>query len=460
MKNILLFVLLALSAAMANAQIETLPKVSGDEHWDLAFDSANSVNGPVHAIAIGDDGVYVGGNFTKAGNVPASCIARWDGTQWHALGEGVSSGGVLPVVNAIAVYGSDVYVGGFFYSAGLVVASNIARWDGATWHALGTGAIDVVRALAVDVDGQVYAGGDFNAIGGVTNCGFVAKWDGAQWNAMDTGVGGNGWSTHVNALTAYGKNIYVGGYFSTVGADSMSNIAMWNDSIWSPCGLGTDGEVMDLDNKGAVVYVAGDFIHAGGLTVNYLATFNGTSWAAIDGGVSEAILAMDYGQYDVFVGANKSLVPSQNICKFDCCWDPLGSGVNDKVYAIATSGPDVWVGGLFTQAGGKPSYNFGHWNPNVIYISIDEVSTISGMSLYPNPVKDVVALDFSSAHTETMVCRCFNAVGEMVLEQKVQAIAGKNNVRIDLTSQSAGVYQIVLIGSQSQVKSKIVLLPE
>src|SRR5262245_18731817 len=51
---------------------------------------------------------------------------------WNALGTGLNS-----TVNAIAVSGSDVYVGGAFTDAGgNANADRIARWNGSTWIAL------------------------------------------------------------------------------------------------------------------------------------------------------------------------------------------------------------------------------------------------------------------------------------------------------------------------------------
>jgi hypothetical protein len=43
-------------------------------------------------------------------------------------------------------------------------------------------------------------------------------------------------------------------------------------------------------------------------------------------------------------------------------WYPLGSGVNDWVYAIAVSGSDVYAGGWFTQAGGSPANYIARWD--------------------------------------------------------------------------------------------------
>ncbi|MGH7869616.1 MAG: hypothetical protein ACREP9_18810, partial [Candidatus Dormibacteraceae bacterium] len=68
-------------------------------------------------------------------------------------------------VYALAVSGSDLYVGGIFTTAGGIAATNIAKWDGSSWSALGSGANNAVDALAVS-DSDLYAGGYFGTAGG------------------------------------------------------------------------------------------------------------------------------------------------------------------------------------------------------------------------------------------------------------------------------------------------------
>ncbi len=82
----------------------------------------------VYAIAVSGSDVYVGGDFTKAGGITVNYIAQWDGSSWYPLGSGVGGGGTYPQVNAVAVSGSDVYVGGQFTQAGGNPANYIARW--------------------------------------------------------------------------------------------------------------------------------------------------------------------------------------------------------------------------------------------------------------------------------------------------------------------------------------------
>ena len=118
------------------------------------------VVGGVAAIAVSGSDVYVGGAFTAAGAVSASRIAKWDGSSWSALGGGVSHN-----VLAIAVVGGDVYTGGFFDTADGTSASRIARWDGSSWSALGSGVNGVVRSVAISGSG-LYVGGGFTTAGG------------------------------------------------------------------------------------------------------------------------------------------------------------------------------------------------------------------------------------------------------------------------------------------------------
>ena len=75
-----------------------------------------ALNNGVNAIAVDGTNVYVGGGFTDAGGIAAAdYIAKWNGTNWSALGSnGAANGPLNNYVTAIAVIGSNVYVSGGF----------------------------------------------------------------------------------------------------------------------------------------------------------------------------------------------------------------------------------------------------------------------------------------------------------------------------------------------------------
>src|SRR6185436_1985265 len=121
------------------------PACDPDGAWDPHFFSPGGASLSVRAIAVSPTGeVYVGGTFLTIDGLAANRIAKWNGTTWSALGSGVNS-----TVNAIAVSGTDVYVGGSFLTAGGIAVNRIAKWDGTSWSALGSGVGDSVWGLGV-----------------------------------------------------------------------------------------------------------------------------------------------------------------------------------------------------------------------------------------------------------------------------------------------------------------------
>ena len=156
---------------------------------------------------------------------------------WSSLGTGSSNGvsGIgLVYVNALAVVGNEVYVGGWFNSAGGVSANYVARFNTQTntWSSLGTGSSNgvngpFVSALAV-VGNEVVVGGDFTSAGGVS-ANYVARFNTQTntWSTLGTGSS-NGVEGRVNALAVVGNEVVVGGFFSSAGGVSANNVARWN----------------------------------------------------------------------------------------------------------------------------------------------------------------------------------------------------------------------------------------
>jgi hypothetical protein len=256
----------------------------------------------VHALTTFDDGsgsaLYAGGTFGQVGGVQAKYIAKWNGSSWEALGAGTTYD-----VHALAVFddggGPALYAGGHFGSAGGVTVWSIAKWNGSNWSSLGIGMTpnSNVWALTVFDDGSgsaLYVGGSFTSAGNV-GANHIAKWNGVSWSALGSGV-----DDEVRALAVYddgsGPALYAGGLFASAGGASAQHIAKWNGSYWSALGNGVNGEVDALkafdDGNGAALYAGGAFTIAGTVAANHMAKWNGTSWSAMGGGMNNAVLAL------------------------------------------------------------------------------------------------------------------------------------------------------------------------
>jgi N-acetylneuraminic acid mutarotase len=388
--------------------------------------------GEVNALAIDGQGrVYVGGDFTQAGGVSANNVARFDpeANSWSALGTGANNGvsdtSFSERVNALAIDRQGrVYVGGRFTRAGEVSANRVARFDpqANSWSALGTGANNgisgdetsfpgpSVSALAVDEQGRVYVGGDFTQAGGVS-ARSVARFDPAtnSWSALGAGVSFSlGSGGEVNALAIDGQGrVYVGGRFTRAGGVSANNVARFDPQAnsWSALGTGANNGVSGSVNALAVdgqglVYVGGRFAQAVGVSASSVARFNPAtnSWSALGtgggSGTNDIVraLAVD-GQGRVYVGGlftQAGGVSANSVARFDPAtnsWSTLGTGANNGVTGLPILGipdlplpPDfvlpgivgalavdgqgnVYVGGAFTRAGGVSANNVARFDP-------------------------------------------------------------------------------------------------
>src|SRR5689334_7494186 len=125
---------LALCAALcapARAQVPQVQQRSCNADWSAEFGRLSSADSTVYALAAFDDGstpaIYAAGSFSRITDLAANRIARWDGSSWSALGSGIGGG----LVAALAVFddpsGPALFAGGNFSSAGAVPASGIAR---------------------------------------------------------------------------------------------------------------------------------------------------------------------------------------------------------------------------------------------------------------------------------------------------------------------------------------------
>jgi hypothetical protein len=115
-------------------------------------------------------------------NTPGGFIASWDGTDSIIIADRLE--GEAPAVFDIAVDANGhICIGGSFESVNDTPARNIACWDGSSWHALGDGVNERVNALAFDPSGDLFAVGYFTEAGGLP-ANHVARWDGETWYAL------------------------------------------------------------------------------------------------------------------------------------------------------------------------------------------------------------------------------------------------------------------------------------
>lgn len=74
----------------------------------------------------------------------------------------------------------------------------------------------------------------------------------------------------------------------------------------------------------------------------------------------------------------------------------------------------------------------------------------ASLQLYPNPASEWLALDFQSRQEGQAVIQAFSITGQLLAEEKLSALPGPNQHRLDVTALPAGAYLLRLSVGQEQ----------
>ena len=342
----------------------------------------------IDALQVYDDGngemLYAAGGFDNfAGQPGTPNIARWDRDSniWSGLDGGLGNGFVQAMATFDNGSGTELVVGGWFTGtiSGIPYTANIAKWNGSDWSALGTGIPADLVGMMTSWDGpngnQLYVGGRFPTAGGVTANG-IAAWDGTQWHSMGDGITGS-FNPYVDAMMVWddgsGEKLYVGGRFDTMNGLSTPLIARWDGTTWEQVG---DGLINDMymfgiesmavydDGSGPALYVGGNEFHAPGQPVGNVSKWDGQQWTTVgplEDGRCTSLCVFDDGSGPGLYRTGNAYWEFGYFTKLvDGDWEMVGGGITKDPYSNpwpTTSDLCVWdnalyICGYFNRAGG------------------------------------------------------------------------------------------------------------
>lgn len=221
----------------------------------IGFDPANS------------NRLVIGGQFTTANGVTVNGLAYWSGSTFVAYGTGVSGGGAIVLALKFDPNDSKLVIGGNFTSANGVSVNYLAKWNGSTFTAYGTGTNSIINILTFDpTDNNLVIGGGFTTANGVT-VNYLAKWTGSTFISYGSGMSASATVQTIGFDPLDNNNLVVGGLFTTANGVSAINIAKWNGSTFVAYGSGISAGpfIIVFDSASGSMYVGGGFVSFNGI---------------------------------------------------------------------------------------------------------------------------------------------------------------------------------------------------
>lgn len=349
------------------------------QNWSsLGPGVGNSNAGTVLSSALYNGELYAGGNFTSAGGITANNIARWNGTTWSPVLNGISGS-----VRSLCTYNGELYAAGSFATAGNTAANDIARWNGTTWKNVGYLESYSIKTLAV-YDDELYAAGFFsfpNFPDGVA----IAKWNGNNWTPVGPEV--SYYSPSIECMEVYNGELYIAGAYYLIGGGGVAEyfrVSKWDGYNWSdvvtiPASYTLDGAlggIFSMKTYNGELYVAGQFSGIDTIWASQIARWNGNNWSAVGSGINFESYQYGFdGAYYTYVSSlevyNGALyaagffnhcdtILSRSIAKWDGAgWSNLGLGLvnNSGIgwgygFTMVSTDTALFVGGRFNYVNG------------------------------------------------------------------------------------------------------------
>ncbi|MBK9248100.1 MAG: hypothetical protein IPM69_08315 [Ignavibacteria bacterium] len=360
-----------------------------DYRWDDRFSkpgiSHPEFNGaPIRgalALAANADYVIVGGRFT----VPGNNIALWNKktNSWEKAGSGVwknPSQNDYPEVTKVFADGDNVFVSGNFTTAGDIPAAGYALFNTRTkqWtsDSLFSGDISGVTRFGNDL----IIHGSFSIQG--TPIRNIAYWNNGKWSLFNKDT-----NTSARGIVALKGSLYSNVLFK----DTYSfpayyqALSRWDGTTWIPIvdtmyptSLFLNLPIQRIQGNKDYLYLfgwidsmklaSGSTIKGGGML-----RYDGATWTTvIDSSLNNSGSMIVDGEDVYCIGYFSSIqgYVANKVAKWDHTtgrWNGLGSGINDddnstKLYAHLVTDNQMFVAGLFATAGSQNVNNIARYD--------------------------------------------------------------------------------------------------
>ncbi len=322
--------------AFALCEHRGLLYVGGNTHWQtwdgtVLTGLPNRPVGDIQAIAEFRGDLIVAGDFRMVGTTGAMNIARWDGAAWHAVGDGAWG-----VIYTFGTFKGQTIACGYAVTPAGGEQYLTLGWTGNDWSPIAP-ALNLDPYAAVEYKGELVVAGYARGNGSGNGILGLAAWNGSTWHTL-------GSSPIWYALTAAVVNdrlLAVARFKSDSGP---FEIGAWDGSSWTILPSVWDKEAWALAEYKGELYAAGQFSVINNVPAKGIARWDGAQWHAVQDGLRTTTGIGSAGSLQVYhdrlVAAGHFAyagdVAARNIAAWDGqSWESLGGGLAAGAYGLA-----------------------------------------------------------------------------------------------------------------------------
>lgn len=272
-----------------------------------------------------------------------ACVGSAQSWIPDALGRGASD----QVYSISAASPTDIVIAGWLTQVDGLPVNHVARWDGSSWSAMGSGLPFPARNLCRLPDGSLLATVGFQ----------VHRFQGSNWSLHSTlPIGPQ------SLLRMPNGTLVACGVHSFQPTSTASCVVAWQGTTWAPLGQPIHGFVLDLELRANGELVAvGNF--QVGSTSCQLAAWDGVAWTPIvepgnPGGFCERVTVMQDG--DLVTTHRLSSPQRWEIHRLGSAgWSQVARDLDQEVAEmVALPDGDLAISGEFTSVSGFTALRF------------------------------------------------------------------------------------------------------
>ena len=443
---------------------------------DTSFDPGTGANGNIMTASIHSDGkIVIGGDFFTYNGTDRKYIARLnsDGSLDTSFDPG--TGASSQVYTTSMQSDGKVVIGGNFTSFDGTLRNYIARLnaDGSLDASFdpGTGTKYVVYTTAVQNDGKIIVGGQFDTYNGIPRfCIARANTNGSLDASFNPGIGANA-TIYTAAIQSDGK-IIIGGDFTSFNGTARNHVARLNangsldTSFAKGSGANSAVRTISIQSDGKIV-IAGEFTSYNGTASNYIARLNtdgslDTSFDPGTGAISTIWTSSIQSSGKIMIGGNFTSYNGTAINyiarlntdgSLDTSFDQgTGPDAPIRTTSIQSDGKII-IGGIFNAYNGTARNHIARLigTPVGIHQLVNEPKNVN---IYPVPSRNTTTLQME-VELKNATLTVINSLGQAV--KQIENISGKTII-LNRDNLPVGVYLIrISQDNQKLIADKLII---